>query len=313
MGKQSVDFYRRCWATDFLTDMITGNGFVISEPPEINLDGSKQKSMYGPQSPLYGTSYEDEQAFIERYRCECPGDMGFKGRQFEGEICPICHKPVKERGSDINTTGWIVLGNNNRIINPYYFKILQSTIGKTVFNDIVVSRKRITKNGQSRSIEDGEGDIVKTSPYAGIGIDKFYNDYEEILTYFKGIKKNKEEAINSLLHDKYKVFTSFIPIASTLLRPQSSTADTFYYQSIDKLINTAWRLSENLKVCVDVEREYILYRLQTKVNGMWDNYFDTLNGKEGHIRGELLGGSLGVCLVSINAFNCGELSLGSNY
>ena len=287
-NKKSVKLRRLNWDVEFYNDIIQGRGFIISEPAEVSLDGSKHKALYGPQSPLYGTSYEDEQSFIERYRCKC-GE--FKSRLFEGEICPICGHKVEARDSDITFTGWISLGDN-KIINPYYFNILQSAMGKAVFPDIIYAKYEITTDGKrvrpSEDSEEGE----RLSPFSGIGVDEFYDRYEEIINYFKNHRKTKVRTLNLLLKQKESVFTSHIPIPSTLLRPQSITADTFYYNTIDKMINTAYSLSENLKNCIDVEKDFILQRLQTKVNSMWDVYFEELKGKDGFIRGEILGGSL---------------------
>lgn len=299
--KQSVRMTRRNWDADFYADILSGVGFIISEPAEVSLDGNKQKSMYGPQSPLYGTTYEDEQSFIERYRCKCGQ---FKSRQFEGEICPLCNTPIEARDSDINVTGWISLGDN-RIISPYYFNILQSAIGKQVFPDIIYAKYKITTDGKRVKPKEEDQDVKPSSPYAGIGVDKFYENYENILLYFKAIKKNKAHTIDMLIKEKRKVFISHIPVPSTLLRPQSVTSDTFYFNTIDKIINTTYSLSENLKNCIDVERDYILQRLQIKVNEMWNINFEELNGKDGLIRGEILGGSLNNW-VSINTFNCGD-------
>ena len=276
------------WDGEFYSDILKGTGFIITEPAEVNIDGTKQKSMYGPQSPLYGTSYEDEQSFIERYRCKCGA---FKSRQFEGEICPICSTKVEFRDSDINVTGWISLGNN-RIISPYYFNVLHQTLGKNVFPDIIYAKYKITTDGRRVKPTEEDLDTKPSSPFAGIGVDAFYENYENILTYFANQKKNKAKTFDLLLKQKRCVFVSHIPIASTLLRPQSITSDTFYFNSIDKIVNTMFSLSENLKNCIDVEKDYILQRLQTKVNEMWNIYFEVLNGKDGLIRGELLGGSL---------------------
>ena len=292
--KTSVRLYRMNWDATFYSDLLRGNAFIISEPAEVSLDGSKQKSLYGPQSPLYGTSYEDDQSFIERYRCKCGQ---FKGRQFEGEICPICGHPVESRDSDINITGWISLGDN-RIISPYYFNVLQNAIGKSVFPDIIYAKYRITTDGRRLKTDNEDEETKPSSPYAGIGVDAFYENYENILTYFMSVKKNKVKTLELLLKQKRCVFISHIPIISTMLRPQSVTDDSFYFNTVDKLINTSFSLSENLKHCVNVERDYILQRLQTKVNSMWNIYFEELNGKEGLIRGEMLGGSLD-SLVSI--------------
>ena len=288
MGKKrKVKFSRMNWDNEYYYDIIYGNGFNITEPAEISLDGTKQKSLYGPQSPLYGTSYDDEHAFIERYRCRC-GE--FKGRQFDGEICPYCGTPVEFKDSDINITGWITL--SKQIISPYYFNLFCQTIGKEIFPDIIYAKNKITIDGIKERPTEDDIDEEPLSPFSGIGVYEFYKRYNEILLYFKKKKKNKASTIDILLKEKSKVFVSHIPVPSTLLRPQSVSGDTFYFNTVDKLINTIFSLSESLASCTDVEEDYILHRLQVKVNSMWDIYFEELNGKEGFIRGTILGGSL---------------------
>jgi len=283
-----VLFERMNWDAQFYSDLMSGEGFIISEPSEITIDGQKRKSLYGPQSPLYGTTYEDDQSFIERYRCLC-GD--FRGRLFENEICPHCGKPVEYRGSDINVTGWLTLGAN-KIISPYYYQILQETIGKNVFRDIINAKYIVDTDGNRRRAEPEEIEYEPLSPYSGMGVEQFIENFEEVIYYFKNKKKNKMKRFDKLLNEKRKVFVSHIPIPSTLIRPQSVTSDTFYYETIDKLINTSFSLSESLKESLEVEKEFIIQRLQDKINKMWEIYFSKLHGKEGHIRGELLGGSL---------------------
>lgn len=303
MGKKKntkrVRLKRLNWDACFYSDLLNNTGFIITEPAEVSLDGTKQKSMYGPQSPLYGTTYEDDQSFIERYRCQCGS---FKSRLFEGETCPVCNTKVEFKDSDINMTGWISLGNN-RIINPYYFNLLQGAIGKSAFPDIISGKYKITVNGRRLKLREEDHEEKPSSPFVGIGVDEFYNRYEEIMKYYMNLKKNKAKTFELLLEQKRCVFTSHIPIVSTLLRPQSVTNDTFYFNSVDKIVNTTFSLSNFLVNAIDVEKPYILQRLQVKVNEMWNIYFNELNGKDGLIRGELLGGSL-VNWVIENAFNC---------
>ena len=287
-SKQHVRMRRRNWDADFYHDVTDGNSFIISEPGEISLDGTKQKSLYGPYSPLYGTSFDDQHAFAERYRCSC-GE--FKSKIFEGEICPKCGTKVEYRDSDITVFGWISLGKY-KIISPYYYQLLKSAIGKRQFPEIIYAKYKITTDGKRLKPTADDLDEEPLSPYAGIGVEQFYEKYEEILEYFKSKKKNKVKRIDILIKEKKNVFVSHIPVPSTMLRPQSTTSDSFYFQSIDKLINTSFKLSEDLKNSQDVDRDYILQRLQTKVNAMWDVYFEELNGKRGLIRGEILGGSL---------------------
>ena len=292
MGRRNrkVKIQRLNWDAECYYDLTQGNGFIITEPSGISIDGVTKKALGGASSPLFGTTYEDENAFIERYRCDC-GEI--KGRMFKDDICPICHTPVRERGTNIQMTGWINLGLK-RIINPYYFNLLSNAIGKSVFLDIIIEKSQVTTDGSATNLNqtDNDTEFAKSSPYAYIGITRFFDLYEEILDYFKLKKKNKEHMFDVLKHEKFRVFTHHIPVYSTMLRPQSVTSDTFYFESVDKLINTAYSLSELLKKTEPMEEEYTLYRLQSKVNKMWDITLEQINGKEGWIRDQLLGGSL---------------------
>ena len=76
-----------------------------------------------------------------------------------------------------------------------------------------------------------------------------------------------------------------------MLRPQSFTADTFYYNSIDKQINTLYNLSDKLEDCNPVERPLILYRIQHRVNKMWQYNFDLITGKEMKASGVMIPGN----------------------
>lgn len=287
--KQKVVFERYNWDSEFYLDMLRGNGFLITDPVETILDDERTKSLYGVQSPLYGTSYEDEQSFIERYRCKCGA---FKSRLFEGEICPYCGTKVEYKDTDIKTCGWISLGSN-KIISPYYFNLIRDTIGKNVFNDIINMKRKISLDGELERLDDEDyGDIKITSPFMGIGTLEFYERFEEIINYFMEKKKKKKETFENILKQKYCVFTSHIPVVSTKLRPQAKTNDTFYFSSVDKLINTIYNIKEKLMSANDVEKPLMLNRIQYKVNSMWDIYLDELTGKNGLIRGDILGGSL---------------------
>jgi hypothetical protein len=291
MSKQKVyvQAIRLNWDATFYSDILRGIGFQIVEPSGVSIDGVKAKAMYGSLSPLYGTTYEDEHAFIERFRCECGAIIG---RYHKGEICEKCHKPVEYHETDINITGWISLGVN-RIISPYYFALLQGAIGKKVFEEMIFRKYRVTTDGQRSLITaDDDPDYEPLSPYAFIGIDEFFANFEEVINYFKSKKKNKVKTFERILEQKRAVFTSHIPIYSTMLRPQSITSDTFYYGGIDKLINTTYSLSEKLKQSVEIEHDYIIQRIQYKACQMWDMNLDSVRGKEGLVRGQMMGGAL---------------------
>ena len=297
MAKQSVVVKRLNWDVEFLHDIISNNGFVITEPATFQMDDTKHKSLYGSRSILYGTSYEDEMAFIERYRCRC-GE--FKGKLFEGEECPYCHTKVEFKSVNIEYTGWISLGENY-VINPYYYNKLCDTIGKAVVPEIVYAKTVVDVNGKMRTatLQDLE-DMKPKHPYVGIGVVQFRERFREVMEYFITKKKNKEAEIRRLIDEQASVFCRHIPVYSTLLRPQSSTSDTFYFNSIDRHINPLYSLSEKVKSAEEIDKIFILGRIQQRLNSLWNENFNLLNGKEGFIRGHILGGSLNSTARKLN-------------
>ena len=288
MGRQRVKLERLNWDTEFYQDILTNNGFVITEPATYNVDESKQKSMHGARSPLYGSDYDDETAFIERHRCKC-GE--FRGRMFEGEECPYCHTKIEFKDTNIELTGWIALGSNY-VIAPFYYNKLCECIGTKTMGEIVNAKSVVDVDGHMRLATPEELEERPKHPYVGIGLIQFRNRFNEIMDYFKIKKKKRASEINRLKFEATSVFCSHVPIYSTFLRPQSSTADTYYFNSIDKEINPLFSLSEKVKYAEEIDKHFILNRIQQRVNSLWEKNFEFINGKEGWIRGQILGGSL---------------------
>jgi len=296
MKKQKVRITRRNWDVDFYQDIITNNGFIISEPATFQVDETKQKSLYGARSILYGTSYEDETAFIERYRCKCGM---FKGKLFEGEECPICHTKVEFKDSNIEFTGWITLGDNY-VINPFYYNKLCDCLGKSTVPEIINRRNIVDVDGNMHLATSEEMDEKPKHPFVGIGLIEFRERFEEVINYFKEKKKKKVDELDRILSESSSVFCRHIPIYSTLLRPQSSTSDTYYFNTIDKNINPLFSLSEKVKHAEEIDKHLILSRIQYRLNTLWDENFSLLNGKEGLIRGQILGGSINFSSRNVN-------------
>ena len=287
--KRSVRLLRLNWDLECYLDLTLRRGFLITEPPMIVLDDEKKKNMYGPRSPLFGTTYGDEQEFMDRTQCKCGA---VKGKEFEGEICEVCGTPVEERGTDIKYTGWIPLGEH-AIVAPAYYRLLQKAIGKSVFNDIITINNKVDLNGRTKRIQRVEsGQSKPLSKWSGVGIDGFQLQYMDILSYFKSKRKNHQKLIDQLIDERESVFVHHIPVYSTALRQQSITGNTFYYGGIDKFINTIVNLSLDLKRAEEIEIPVYLERIQNKVNNLWDTIFADINGKDGWIRDHILGGPI---------------------
>ena len=289
MGKRTVHIDRLNWDVEMMHDLITGNGFIISEPGVIDIDGQKKKPEFGPQSPRFGTTYGDEYEFHDRWRCKCK-QGGLIGKLYQGERCPECGAIVEERDVDPKQTGWINFGRY-KCINPYYYQLLKKYIGRKIFPDIIESRQRVDRDGHITDVPPDEAKEA-LSPYSGMGIVRFMEEYDDVLSYFQAKKKDKADELEKLKNIKTSVFTSNIPVYTTLLRPQSSTSDTLYYTGIDKHINPLIRLSFDIDDCEEIELPMILSRIQYRVNEMWEFNFQLINGKEGWIRHKLLGGDM---------------------
>jgi len=291
MSKQRVKVNRLNWDVCAFNDIADGRGFLITDPAEVEIDDTKKKALYGPESPLFGSSYSDEQAFAERWRCEC-GD--FKGTLFKNEICPKCGKPVEFRDVDVRMTGWIPLGQN-KIVAPHYYRILQQAIGKEEFPEIIYSKRKVDRDGRRSELTDEEKkEMDSKSDFAGIGIEKFRFRFDEIIDHYAEKKKNKADTFKLLKQEKLKVFTSHIPVYTTTLRPQSITSENFYFTGINKNINTVTNLARELDNAEDIEIPIILERIQSRTNSMWEYNFELLNTKDGLIRDQLIGGSLNI-------------------
>jgi len=283
------------WDKECEMDFITGRGFEITEPA---VKGKDQKSMYGIQSPLFCSDWSDEDAFAERYTCEC-GEM--RGKVFEGETCPNCHTEIKFKDVDLSITGWIIL-HNHKIIQPIFYNKLSSIIGNKQFADIVRFDKKVNKDGH---LEEKQDD--KNNPFKGIGIIEFRDRFDEIMDFYKNKKKNKREEIDDIMKEKHKLFASCIPVYSSVLRPISFKGESFFYSAIDKkynsifsstrLLNDSELFEARRKKWTKEKRERmdtskILSSIQEKLMELWSLIFEQIDQKDGHIKSEILGGMI---------------------
>lgn len=299
-----VNLVKRNWDQECSISLMTRRGFVITERQYTKRTRGKSKkdkvkSMNGIHSPRYGTDWEDEHAFEERYRCDC-GHL--KGKQFENMKCTVCDTTVHYKEADIEYMGWIIL-ENHKIIQPLFYKQLDNVIStkQIPFTDIISSDLTI----------DLDGHIVKkprtkeTNEFVGMGIMAFYERFDEVLDYYLKKKPNYAELIESLRKDKDSVFASCIPVYSSLLRPDSKSANSYFtykankiynpIQSKVRLLNQRTKRTEFSDFVTEedvLKTHNTLYTLQEKVNELWADTYNMINGKFGHIRGEITGGRM---------------------
>lgn len=273
---------------EFHEDMILGRGFLIKEKSLIK----KEKTEYGIYSPKYATDWDDDFSFAERYSCKC---KHLKGMKYEGQVCPECRHEVKFVDVDMKITGWVSL-KNACYIHPTVYKKLEAFIGAGVLNEILVPSGDITYKPIPKY----------ASPFSRIGVEEFKERYSEILVYFYKKKKDKKDLFEELYANKHLTFPKNFPIFSSVMRPTSIKADEFKYVPINKtfeiIVNTSLKLnnikelkskkSKKGKTAKTLDKEVLVKRFQDKVNKSWDEIFNMLDGKRGHIKDNILGGRI---------------------
>lgn len=292
------------WDTECRIDLMTGKGFVVKDKTFKDKD-KKQKSIHGIQSPLFGTDWEDENAFEDRYSCKCKNLMG---KIYEGETCHKCGTIVEYRDVDLSMTGWIIL-KHAKIIQPLYYRLLASIIGeKGAFLQTITPDYDIDRDGNIKEIEQPENKTK--APFAGIGITGLYERYHEVLDYYRAKKKNKAQLIDMIYNERDKAFASCIPVYSSILRPVSFNDVEYSYTKIDSKYNTI-RIKANLLNNIDFEdkeesetyrfihSQNILISLQKKIMEINQLTMGHIESKHGHIREEIHGGRVNYAARSV--------------
>ena len=277
------------WDEDFASDIRLGKGFIVTEKP---FDAkTKKKTMNGTHSPRFGTSFEDENGFAERYRCECGKLIG---KIYEGQVCPDCHTKVQFVDVDLNIYAWYHINNPRfKIIQPAMYRKLESFIGKNYLADIIEFKREMDLNGYYGSPANS---TQSKNPFFGIGMLEFHDRFHEIMAWFLRKKKNKQELYNNIMENESKIFASNVPVYSSVLRQVFITDEDYSYTNIDKKYNGLLANINMLNKEDTVDMSTIkminlnLFRAQKKINTIYGFIFKIINQKEGHIREYILGG-----------------------
>jgi hypothetical protein len=147
-------------------------------------------------------------------------------------------------------------------------------------------------NGQTARYDADAMNEKVSHPYVGIGMTELYNRFDEVLRYFYDKKQNSRPKIKMIKDEIQKVWCTKIPIYSTFMRPMSSTSENLYYTQMDKQLSPLFTISLKIQDAEDIEVDNMLTRAQERLNQYWDINFSLINGKEGWIRQQIVGGSL---------------------
>ena len=261
-------------------DLLADNGFVISPFAGIKKD---LKDPNGIFSSKFGQSLKDMNPENDRYRCEC-GARRHKVRL--GTKCPLCGTEVKYVDDNFSYFGWKIL-KYDKIIHPNIYRMIESFMGKQILENIINYERNTDVDGHNlpfQPINDGE-------PYSGLGMTGFVNEFDEIMDYYLRKKPNKKDLYDTIkLFGKNTIFTSSIPVYTTLLRPFDIDGKSLYHEESNtkyNMINKHASVLNKTELGLETNeqsREATLKKLQDEYNKLYDYIIEICSGKKGEIR-----------------------------
>lgn len=279
-------------------DIMNNKGFIISPTHGIKKDLLDNRSIF---SRKFGQTMKDIEPFGNRYRCEC-GHLTKKVNL--GFECNICHTKVKFVDDDYAYFGWIVL-QRHWVISPAFYNSLKQFFGRS-FDDMIRYEKAVDMDGNPTDKTNS------TNPYYGIGMIEFREKFDEIMKYY--LEKNKkQDKYDDIMSCRDRVFTQSIPVFTTLLRPYDSDKYTLPYEktnekyeiinkfastlnndimldrSLRRIVNTNGGIKREIEKNSEKQVCQLLYKMQLKIDELYNEIIDIIKGKRGCIR-TLFGG-----------------------
>lgn len=311
----------RCLDLDFerYYDMIRGNGIRIDCPTAY--DAKKKKAWNGLQSEFFGTDFGDENAFQERYSCDC---HRYTSKIYNGMTCEYCGTKVQYREPDVTKTGWIILDYNRKVLSPIFARKLSAVLGRVDGTPVL---DRILRSPYKRSADDPgvtpemrEKELaeMKIHPFIGKGMTWLVDNIDQVLDYYAKKKPGKAAAFQELRDNRSILFTSGIPVFSSILRielPGAKNEKLFkmrvntYFQSIIQSFNkvNSYDEEEAQSEKIQAQIDKILASAQHEIDELFEAVFKIMDGKHGVIQSKVIGGRYDWCSRNIIIPNSGEL------
>jgi hypothetical protein len=272
-----------------------GTGIRISSTE--TYDKKNEKVYNGLQSTFFSSDFSDDMAFAERYSCKC---KKYIGKMYHGMMCESCNTSVDFNDTDLSKTGWIVL-DHFAIMSPIYAAKLADALGtadgEKIFNKII---EVDYDDVGSTKFSDKDTNLAKKHPYIHKGMIWLQENMMEVLDFYEKRKPTKYKIFKELKDDIGILFTSSIPVYSSVLRTELPGVKgnklfklkiNTIFQSIIRIVNfiNKYPLSEidSHKInSINIQ----LADIQGYMLDIFDETYKELSGKKGIVLGKVMGG-----------------------
>lgn len=287
------------------TRLVTSHEIFSKSTKSINQDGVAVEEKQFADNSLFSKRIFGDMDTKEEFSCQC-GKL--YGKFYEGTICPKCKTEVSFIGLNINKYGWIDLSlskydedgnlveagkNGCHVIEyiPYYQ--LEKIIGVQNLKNIISVRNTVTITGEldTKEVEELRAQSPEAK-YWYIGIEEFYEKYNEVLDYYYNLKELKKyKKLYEFLRNKAEVFTDKIPVISIILRPAMRTADGL---KLDDINIKYQNILKNLEMLQEIQlikiiKDAIVEQIQAEFMLLSEEILEAIKGKAGIIRNQICG------------------------
>lgn len=294
-------------------DLVSKKGIRISSTESFK---KSEKIYNGLQSVFFGSDFSDEQSFAERYRCKC-GKM--IGKMYENQICESCGTPVTYVDVDLSKTGWIII-DHFKVMSPIYAMKLSEALGRVDSERLLTRIIEVDFPGSEKSPIQTHRDVelLKKHPFIKKGMQWLVKNIDQVLDYYEPKKPAKAKLFAELRADKDKMFTSCIPVYSSVLRIETpgEKDKKLYSLRINTIYRSLIRSSNAInekgdpklmdeKDLVIVDR--YLYQMHKEILELFDEIYKIIQGKKGVISSRVIAGRYNFSARMIISSSSGRL------
>lgn len=287
-------------------DILEGKGIRLQSTESFHSKADKFTKKYekvhdGLQSEFFGTDFGDDNAFAERWSCKCKKYIG-KSYYDAGKICEVCGSPVTDADIDLTKFGWIII-EKFKVMSPIYDQKLITALGKVDDDSVIDKIIEVHYDEDGNQVfTDKELLQIKKHPYMHKGmiwLSKPSNLMEVLDFYERRRPKAQKKLFDELKSDIFNIFTSCIPVYSSILRTElpGEKGNKNFILKINTLYKALIRGSNFInKIPKDELQDKTttinmhLASMQKDIRGIFDDTYKSFMKKSGIIMSKVIGG-----------------------
>lgn len=220
---------------------------------------------------------------------------------YKGKFCEKCQSYVESQDIDLTKFGWIIL-DHFKVISPIYDQKLLVALGKQDEDTVLDKILEVNYDDDGNvKFTDKELLQLKKHPYIHKGmiwLSKPENLMEVLEYYHRRRPKSQNKLFQELKEDLYNIFTSCIPVYTSILRTElpGEKDSKLFKLKINTCFGAIIRISNFIN---DIPKEELtekantinmqLHSIQKEIRDVFDDTYKSFMKKSGVIMSKVIG------------------------